>query len=207
MNDDLATDPGEYWAARRDLTPAPVSLPDEGGRHLVLLARVPDLFAADRRGLADFDCLAVAPPEYLHVTVTPVDTLGDGVPPEAEDRIRRDARDAFADADAFDVRFSRLNLFPTVVYAEVDDDGGFAALNDRACRIPDVPVHDRDRSFVPHATLAQFTGDDDYDALVDYLEENRALDATARVDAVDLVVLDHGRRFPAFETVETYELG
>lgn len=207
MSDDLATDPGEYWAARRDLTPAPVSPPDESGRHLVLLARVPDLFADTRRRLSDFDCLAVAPPGYLHVTVTPVGTLGDGVPPDAEDRIRRDARDAFADVDAFDARFPRLNLFPTVVYAEVDADGGFAALNDRACRLSDVPVHDRDRSFVPHATLAQFTGDDDYDALVEYLEANHALDATVRVDAVDLVALDHGERFPAFETVETYELG
>lgn len=207
MSDDLATDPGEYWAARRDLTPAPVSLHDESGRHLVFLARIPDLFADARRGLADFDCLAVAPPEYLHVTVTPVGTLGDGVSPEVEDRIRRDARDAFSDVDAFDVRFARLNLFPTVVYAEVDADGGFAALNDRACRIPDVPVHDRDRSFVPHATLAQFTGDDDYDALVEYLEANRALDVSTTVDAVQLVALDHGERFPAFETVETYELG
>jgi len=205
MADDLATSPAEFWERRRDLTPEPGAFGGESARHLVFLADVGDALTDARAGLDQFDCLDVAPPAYHHVTVTVVGNVGEAITADAEARIRDAARDAFADIDAFDVSFPRYNLFPTVVYAEVDG-GRFAALNDRACAIDDVPVHGRDDAFVPHATLAQFTGDSDYDELLDFLEANRSLDATATVDEVQLVAVDPSVRFPEFETVESYPL-
>jgi len=203
---DLATSSAAFWNRRRDLTPEPVTPADESARHLVFLADVGGALTESCTGLDQFDCLTVAPPDYHHVTVTVVGNVGDSISESAEERIRDAARDAFVDIDAFDVSFPRYNLFPTVVYAEVDDSGAFAALNDRACAIDDVPVHDRDDAFVPHATLAQFTEDSDYDELLDVLEANRSLEARATIDEVELVAVDPSVRFPDFETVERYSL-
>lgn len=206
MADDLATSPADFWERRRDLTPEPVTPADASARHLVFLASVGDALAEARTGLDQFDCLAVAPPAYHHVTVTVVGNVGEAVTRAGEDRLREAARDAFDGVEAFDVSFSRYNLFPTVVYAEVDDGDAFAELNERACALDGVSVHDRDDAFVPHATLAQFTGDSDYDELLDFLEEDRTLDLTARIEEVELVAVDPSERFPEFDTVESYSL-
>ena len=216
---DLASDPSEFWERRRDLPVEPTTDADVArldGGHLVLLFDLPrdvsDRFVPTLDRLSEVDCLAVAPPRYLHVTVTAVghvtgDSDGAGeFAPEDLDALADDVGAALAGAERFAVRFHRLNLFPTVVYAEVDDDGRFAALNDRVCALDAVPVHDRDRQFVPHAALAQFRTDD-ASALVDALERDRALDVPAvTVDSLELVRVDFAERFPAFEVVRRYDL-
>lgn len=184
-------------------------------RHLVFLADVTDeaLRSALRptlAELAEFDCLAVVPERYLHVTVTIAGNVGPEYRLSAadEERIAAAGHEAFADAEPFEASFPRLNLFPTVVFAAVDDGGAFAALNDRACEIEGVEVHDRDEGFVPHATLAQFRNIADYDDLLAWLDANRALDVPAvRVEAVELVAVELDQRFPTFETVARYPLG
>lgn len=207
-----------FWGERDELAPETTTDADveerDVDRHLVFLAHVTDESVREALrptldALSEFDCLAVVPERYLHVTVT----LAGNVGPERrlsaadEEQIATDARDAFADVDAFEVSFPRLNLFPTVVFADVADDGSFGDLNDRACDIDGIERHDRDDGFVPHATLAQFQSDEDYDELVAWLEANRTLSVPSlRVDEIELVAVSLDERFPAFETVARYPL-
>ncbi|WP_232687552.1 2'-5' RNA ligase family protein [Halobacterium zhouii] len=183
-------------------------------RHLVFLARVTDDAVQESLrptldDLSGFDCLATVPERYLHVTVTLAGNVGSDrrFSPADEERIAADAREAFAGVDSFEVSFPRLDLFPSVVFAAVADGGAFADLNDRACGIDGVEVHDRDEGFVPHATLAQFRSDQEYDELLSWLEDDRTLSAPSmRVTEVELIAVAKNSRFPRFETVERYPL-
>ena len=217
---DLASDPSAFWERRRSLPVEPTTDADvaasSGDAHLVLLFALPaeasERFVPALDRISTFDCLAVAPPRYLHVTVTELGRVTDdpeeagAFTPQGVEGLADDVGHALADADPFEVRFPRLNLFPTVVYAEVDDGDRLAALNDRICALDAVPVHDRDRQFVPHAALAQFR-DDGIAGLVESLERDRTLDlGPVAVDTLDLVRVDLRERFPAFETVRRFDL-
>ncbi|MFB6134168.1 MAG: 2'-5' RNA ligase family protein [Halanaeroarchaeum sp.] len=222
----VATDESFYWERRRDITVAPTtesdlaSRADPGDRHLVLLADLDESGATHAlkphlQTLDEFECFTAVPPRYLHVTVTVVgdvvaDPSGpDDLSPAALPSLVERLRSALAGVESFDIELPKCNLFPTVVYAEVDDDGAFATLNDRVCRLDGVPVHDRDREgFIPHVALGHFTRTAGCDRVVSFLEANRALSAsTVEVDAIDLVALDRSTtRFPAFDLVERFPL-
>lgn len=207
-----------FWNERREMDLVTTTAEDvaerDVSRHLVLLARVDDAVASGLQrtleGLSAFDCLAVPPERYLHVTVTIVGNVG----PEHrlsradESRIVEELHEAFDGAEPFDVSFPRFDLFPSVVFAAIEDGGGFAELNERACGVEGIEIHDRDEGFTPHLTLAQFRSRDDYDELLEWLEEHRELEVPSmRVTDVDLVAVDLDQRFPEFDTVEQYSLG
>ncbi|MWG35991.1 2'-5' RNA ligase family protein [Halomarina oriensis] len=217
---DLASDPAAFWERRHDLSVDPTTDEDVARRsdagHLVLLFDVPrrvsEQFIPTLDRLSSFDCLAVAPPRYLHVTVTAVGTVVDGpdgpgdVAPGALQTLADDVGTALRGVDPFTVEFPRLNLFPTVVYSELADEGRFAELNDRVCSLDAVPTHDRDRQFVPHAALGTFR-DEDVGAVVTDLERDRTLDVSSvTVDELTLVSVDHRERYPRFECVRRYAL-
>lgn len=224
MDQSTATDPAEFWERRRNLTPQPTTESNieerakNGGRHLVLLADIIDkavlsAFDAELSALNRFDCLEPVPLRYLHVTVKVVGNVVEnadavGLSDEQETRIIEDVSAAVSGVEPFSVEFPRFNLFPSTVYAEVADDGRLAELNCRACDVPEIEVHDRDRDgFIPHATLGQFVADEDYDQMLDYLEANRSIDAgPAEIGAIELVALDLAERYPTFETIERFEL-
>lgn len=226
MDESVANDPAEFWKQRHDLTPRTTTAADiedraaNGGRHLVLVADITDetvvsQFEPVLTALERFDCIAAVPPSYLHVTVKVVGNVVENpkndaeFTEEGEGRIVEAVRSAIAGVEPFTVTFPRLNLFPTTVYAEVADGGRFAELNRRVCDVPDVEAWDRDgEGFVPHATLGQFIDTDGYERLLDYLEANRAVRAgPLDVSAIELVAIDLAERFPAFETVERFDLG
>lgn len=207
-----------FWGERDDLTLETTTEADveerDVDRHLVFLAHITDddvrtALRPTLGSLSTFDCLAVVPERYLHVTVTLAGNVGADrrLSPADEERIAADARDVFADVDPFEVSLPRLDLFPTVVFAAVADGGAFADLNDRACRIDGVECHPRDDGFVPHATLAQFRGDSDDDDLVGWLEDDRTLSAPSlSVTELELVAVSLDERFPRFETVARHPL-
>jgi len=207
-----------YWDERHEMSVDPTTDADvadqNGVRHLVFLARVDDESVRETLrptldALSEFDCLAVVPEQYLHVTVTIAGNVGSGqrLSEHEEERVAAAGRTAFADASAFEVTFPQLDLFPSVVFASVDDGGSFEGLNERACGIDGIEVHGRDEGYVPHLTLAQFRSRDEYEDLLAWLESNRSLEApSTRVTDVDLVAVDRDERFPEFETVARYPL-
>lgn len=224
-DNEVVSDPSESWEERSDWSPSPITETDiehrvvGRGRHLVLLASISAEEIIDRlepilEELGKYECVAPTPPENLHVTVK---VIGDVVTepravgefsPTDERQLIQSIRDYIGDISSFTVTFPQLNLFPTVVYAEVSDNDYFAELNQRICEIPTIPVLERDNAFIPHLTLGHFTQRDGYRELVQYLEDNRSLTVPeVTVTEVELVALDFAEgRFPSHTTVETYEL-
>lgn len=221
MHDErMASDADVYWERRRELTPSPErpALAD-GDRRLALFVRIADpaIVAAYERlraRLDGFPCLETPPNEGLHVTVKlfDCDPTVPAVDPDggiSAARIDEAVGEVAADHDPFDVAFPRLNLFPDVVYAEVDAGGALAAINRALCDRPWATVTDRDAdTFVPHLTLGYFTDDEEYDRLIGYLEDHRDPGLpTTTVTELTLVTCDlaSGWRSTA-TTLRTYPL-
>jgi 2'-5' RNA ligase len=217
-DEDMASKASEFWARRREFDPSPGGDSDDGDadRQLVLLADIVDDAvrpAHDRiaEALGDFECLTMSPFETLHLTIKLFDVPAGvtGVDDPALDRIDGVVSSVVEDTDSFDVEFTRFNLFPDVVYAEVDAAGRLDALNRRLCAHPEIATLDRDaEGFIPHLTLGYFTGDTDYPALVTSLEADRGVPLPGRtVDELALVAYGaDGGWPPTYERLETYEL-
>lgn len=226
MSDDVATDQSEFWDRRRDLTVSPTTEEDVRqraigrARHLVLLAHITDqtvlsCFERILERLDTFDCFTSAPTRDLHITAKVFGNVVD-TPKEKNEFSTEDEQQLAESLDAtlgsatpFAVNFPRLNLFPTVVYAEVDDDDQFGTLNRRVCNIDNVPVWGRDRDgFIPHLSLGHFIQQDGYKQLLQYLGDNRSLDIpSTAIEELKFVALDLSKgRFPPYETIETYSL-
>lgn len=219
--DFIAEDPSEFWEKRHELSLHPITKSAvrdrESGRHLVFLVDIDDdvvlsQFEPVSTALDKFDCLDSWPLEYLHVTVKVVGTLADnpeeGLTAADEQRFVETAYSVFGEVEPFSVTFPRLNLFPSVVYAEVEDGGRFAAVNERICKIQEMPVYDRDRNrFIPHVALARFTQEEGYEDVVEYLERTRSLSINSiEISEIQLCALDPSEWYPSFETIETFDL-
>jgi len=122
------------------------------------------------------------------------------------DRIDEAVSRAVAGTDPFEVEFTRFNLFPDVVYTEVEDEGRLAGLNRRLRAHPVAATLDRDAGgFIPHLTLGYPTGATDYDALLTPLEADRDLDVPAlAVDRVTPALIDGGEWPPTHDHLRTY---
>ena len=218
MHDEgMATRPETFWARRRELAP-----PDDEdaaggdeGKQLMLLADVsgPEVRPAYRRtaaALEEFECCAASPFETLHLTVKLFDDVVEGttVDSAAVERATEIVSRGVARTDPFDVELTRFNLFPDVVYAEVEDGGRLSELNRRLCAHPEATTLDRDiEGFIPHLTLGYLTGNEEYDDLVTFLEDNRELAfPTLTVSEVKLAVREVGEWPPTYECLEQYEL-
>lgn len=227
MSDDsTASDETEFWERRQDLSVSPMKKEDlkqraiGRSRHLVLLARITDEDVVSRfqpvlEQLDEFECFASEPARNLHATVKVLgnvveDPNGEGqFSTQDEHELVSSLQSALSDATAFTVDFPRLNLFPSVVYAEITDNGRFMELNQSVCDIQGVPVWNRDEDgFIPHLTLGHFTQQNGYDRLLQYLEKNRSLAVpSTSIRELTLVALDLSEgRFPSYETVATYNL-
>jgi len=221
----VASDESEFWERRHDLSLSPITEEDVAKqgvgreRHLVLLAHLNDgdlitELQPIRDRLGDFECFEPITEQNLHITVKVFGNVVENPSGEAEYSLEeeRELADELGsvldDFLPFHIEFPRYNLFPTAVYAEVDDDGRFREMNRRVCGLSNVPVLDRDTvGFIPHLTLGHFTQQSGYERLVEYLETNRRLDLpTTRVEQVKFVALDFSKgRFPPYETIETYQ--
>lgn len=224
---DAASDESEFWRKRRELTPQPITEQDVEKRgvgrtrHLVLLAHISD--PAVISGLSpvldrldEFECFESIQVRNLHITIKVLGNIVED--PSGEREYSREGErhlaTAFSSAldkiPSFSITFPRLNLFPAVVYGEVDDGGHFIEANRAICDLPEVSVWERDRDgFVPHLTLGHFTQSDGYEEVVAYLEENRSLSVPSMtIDELGLMAFDFTEgRFPAPEVVKRYELG
>jgi 2'-5' RNA ligase len=228
MHDEpMASDAAEFWDRRHAVVPSSTGgLAPDADRRLVLLADVSDPAVVSRyerlrSRLEEFACLCPMRPDSLHVTVKLLEgdfaRSGSGPSPtaggDASARGRRGMAVTIAEAisrfEPFEVTFPRFNLFPDVVYAEVDDGGRLAELNRALCRLPATTTLKRDgENFIPHLTLGYLTASEDYHDLVEFLERNRELSfPPLLVDRLHLVsygTTDEGR--PTYESLRTFDL-
>jgi 2'-5' RNA ligase len=216
-DEDMASEASEFWVRRRELGQS-FAVDDGGGadRQLALLADVVDDAvrpAYDRIAgeFDDFDCLTPSPFDALHLTVKLFDVpaTGAGVGDLTVDRVDEVVSSVVENTSPFEVTFTRFNLFPDVVYAEVDAAGRLDSINRRLCAHPEIANLDRDvEGFIPHLTLGYFTGDTDYPALVTFLETDREVPLPElTVDELALVAYGvGGGRPPPRDRIGTYEL-
>ncbi len=214
-DDEMASDPSEYWARRRTLSPSPVQQAvADGDRRLSVLADVSGSAVRARslsllEQLDEFSCLRVTPPDDLHLTAK---LFNAGRSPTGRidtDHVHELISRIAGDTAPFEVNFPRLNLFPDTVYAEADGDGALTRLNRLFCQAAETTDTDRDcEAFIPHLTLGYFTDDEDYDELIDYMEANRDPELpTLTVDELALVSFDTTNdRHTVAETIATYTL-
>jgi 2'-5' RNA ligase len=214
-DEEMASKASEFWGRRREFDPSPGGGGDPA-RRLVLLADVVDDAvrpAYDRitSKLDGFDCLTPSPFEALHLTIKLFDVPADGtgVDDPGVDRVEAVVSDVVEDVSPFDVEFTRFNLFPDVVYSEVDAAGRLDAVNRRLCARSELAELDRDaEGFIPHLTLGYFGDGTDYHALVSFLEADREVSLPGvTVDELALVAYGaDGGWPPTYERLETYEL-
>lgn len=219
------TDQVGYWHQRDSLSldvPDHESLDEWAGdreRFLTFHVNVDDPTVHDaledvRAVLDEHDCTTVAPPEYYHITVKQV-----GFPSDSPDResditsemardIRQRAREAIADVEPFEVELPRLNLFPRVVFCEVQEADPLRRLHAALCDLPGMPAWEYEREeYTPHITLGHFRSAEGFDELVTELEQVRERDRSPlRIDTLKLVDVPPAGLYPEFRTVEAFEL-
>lgn len=217
--EEMASDASEFWERRRDLRPSSDAGDGEGAWRLVLLVDITDPLTESAGGqvidrLGQFDCFGGSDASALHLTVklfdipvapSTTDVAGSGPAVQHVDAV---VSDVVSDRNPFEAAFTRLNLFPDVVYSEVADAGLLGEMNRALCDHAGVATLDRDGDgFIPHLTLGHFAGDSDYDELVDFLEANREVRLpTLTVTELALVAYEVGGHPPAYDRLETYEL-
>ncbi|GGL72133.1 hypothetical protein GCM10009039_32730 [Halocalculus aciditolerans] len=161
-----------------------------------------------------FDCVHPVSEEYLHVAVKPLGFVvddpdgGDELDPDTADAAADAAADVFADERPFEAELERVNLFPDSVFAEIDADGRFERIHRELLSLPDVPALPNDGdAYTPHVTLGDFRSTSDFEYFVEWLEDNRDIDADPiEIDAFHLVERDPAKSFSSLETLRTYEL-
>lgn len=218
-DDEMASDETEFWERRHELSPsADDNLPTDEYR-LALLVDVANPAVRSAGGrvstrLGQFECFDSSSPEAFHLTVKLFDVSASPSAAEtahsrpAVRRVDAAVSSVTSKCEPFTVRFPRLNLFPDVVYGEVDDNDRIAELNRRICQKPHITTLDRGgENFIPHLTLGYFQNDVNCREFIEFIESNRELDLPEfTVDTLSLVAYDVGGRPPAYNTLETYQL-
>jgi 2'-5' RNA ligase len=212
----MASKASKFWARRREFDSSPG---DDGGddtdRQLVLLVDIDDDAVRSAHGriateLDDFECLAPAPFEAPpHGQTLRCLRQWDRRDDPVVNRIDEIVSSVVTDVSPFDVEFTRFNLFPDVVYAEVDAGGHLDTLNQRLCAHPEVATFDRGaEAFIPHLTLGYFVDDTDHQALVTSLETDREVSLPQlTVDELALVAYGVGGGWPpTYDRLKTCEL-
>jgi len=165
--------------------------------------------------LSGFDSYNPFPHEHFHITIKILGTL-DNADEEPDDYKIAEIDDIIMKLNTglswfkrFKINICRINLFPSVVFAEIHDNGRFSELNGHICDIPNIQtLPDRDlENFIPHIAIGNFKNSDT-DELIKTLEKFRNTDfGTVYVDSLDLVKVDLTQTVPAFETLEKIKLG
>lgn len=215
----MASTEADFWGQRREISPSGDTQEPLDGHRLGLITKItnPDIRAAGEdlcNELDKFGCFEPSPVDAFHLTVKlfeiqvspSVSAVSNSS--NAVRRIGETVSDLATAFDPFDVQFPQINLFPDVVYGEVDDQGQLAELNDRLCQSDLVDALERDRDgFIPHLTFGYFVNDSGFRSLVDFLEANRQLRFPAgTIDELSLVAYEMGGRPPTYNRLDTYPL-
>ncbi len=191
--------------------------------YLTFLIRVeaPSIVAAAQRvqeGLEAFSCADPFPSEYLHLTVKETGCFivdekegDDEITREGIDQLVISATKALDGMQVFKVGIRNVNNFRSNIVTEAHDGGEIREMNRRLMGLDGVKAMDYDYPrFLPHMSLCQFKGLDDYTGLIGYIEENRETSfGDFRVKNVELVkaILPVKGRYPVLETIHRFRLG
>ncbi|MBT5643036.1 hypothetical protein HOJ44_07970 [Candidatus Bathyarchaeota archaeon] len=169
-------------------------------------------------GFRDFRCADPFPAEYLHLTVKETGCFlvdekerADEITGEGINQLIESATEALEGLMKFKVEVRNINHFRSNIVAEAHDGGEIRKMNRMLMSLDGVRAMNYDYPrFLPHMSLCQFKGTDDYEGLIGCLEENRNTSlGEFKVESGDLVkaILPEKGRYPVLETVHKFRLG
>ena len=166
-----------------------------------------------QKQLSSVPCVDPFPEDYLHITVKGCGFLAES--PEHEDDIPVEKLQTIIDqateilqTPRFRIHLPKLNLFPSVVFLEVHDNGRIGEMNrelQSICGIRrmrfDFPL------FLPHISVAQFQSEQEFDRLINYLERFRDVEfGETATGSIELVIAHINGRYPQLESIHAFEL-
>ena len=159
-------------------------------------------------------CVAPFPKDYFHISVAGLGFLAkseeyeDDVLIENLQRIIYQAKEILQPFSRFDVVFSKLNIFPDVVFMEVHDGGKIEEIFRRLQVIPEIRKRKFDYpSFLPHISIMHFQENKDFTRLIGYLEKLRDAEfGKMTVHSIELVNAHLLKKYPNLNTIHTFEL-
>jgi 2'-5' RNA ligase len=159
-------------------------------------------------------CVAPFPKDYFHISVAGLGFLAkseeyeDDILIENLQRIINQAKEVLQSFSRFDVVFSRLNIFPDVVFMEVHDGGKIEEIFRRLQVIPEIRKRKFDYpSFLPHISIMHFQKKEDFTRLVSGLEKLRDTEfGKMTVNSIEPVNAHLFKKHPKLKTIHTFEL-
>lgn len=165
--------------------------------------------------LSAFECYNPFLQQHLHITVKILGTISNEKENSNDyslseiDDLLFNLKSKLSWFKKFEINIKTLNLFPSVVFAEVHDNEKFKELNQIICETNDVVIFpERDNgNYIPHIALGNFKNKN-VEYLVDKLTELRNTEfGSLTIDSIDLVKADLTKPVPEFETLDTIKLG
>jgi len=187
-------------------------------RYLTFIARVKEKNLVEKiwriqKQLSSIPCVDSFPKDYLHITVKGCGFLAESV--EYEDDIPIENLQTIVDqakeilhTPRFRIHLPKLNLFPSVVFLEVHDNGRIGELNRKLQSISEIGKMRFDYPFLlPHISVAQFQNDKEFGRLVSFLEKLRAVEfGEMTTDSIELAIAHLNGRYPQLEPIHTFQL-
>ncbi|MDA3884700.1 MAG: hypothetical protein PF638_03810 [Candidatus Delongbacteria bacterium] len=165
--------------------------------------------------LSEFDCYNPFPKEHFHVTLKILGTISNEKESPNDysisniDDLLFNLKTKISWFYKFQAKIKLINLFPSVLFAEVFDNGKFLELNKIICETNDIVTFpERDlENYIPHIALGNFKNNNIKD-FVDKVSELRNLDfGMIEVNSINLVKVDLTAPVPEFERLNMIELG
>ena len=212
------------WERRREIRPETMKSWTNNDwakgrtRYLTFIVRVKEKKLVEKirciqKQLSSIPCVDPFPKDYFHITVKGCGFLPES--PEHEDDILIESLGTIIDQatdilcrSRFYIHLPKLNLFPSVVFLEVYDNGRIGELNRKLITIPQIRRTRFDHpSFLPHISMAQFQNDREFDRLISRLERLRDVGfGEMTVGSIELVIAHLNGKYPELESIHAFEL-
>jgi 2'-5' RNA ligase len=164
--------------------------------------------------LSASSCVTPFPKDYFHISVVGLGFLAeseeyeDNILIENLQRVINQAKEILQTFSRFDVVFSKLNIFPDVVFVEVYDGDKIEEIFRGLQAIPEIRKRKFDYpSFLPHISIMHFQKKEDFTRLISYLEKLRDTEfGKMTVNSIELVNAHLFKKHPKLKTIHTFEL-
>lgn len=163
--------------------------------------------------LSDNNCIDLFPDKYLHITVKELNCFlvsekhfTDEYTEEELPELVRGAKGKLRVFKPFELMLKNLNNFKSTVCVEAHDGGAIRSINRVLLQIPGVQKLRNDYPlFLPHVSIAQYKNSEDYETMLQHLEQNRVTEVgSLDVDTIELVIaeLPISGRYPQLKTLK-----
>ena len=167
--------------------------------------------------ISGYNCIDLFPDKYLHITVKELNCFlvsekhfTDEYTIEDLPELVKSAKEKLKVFKPFVLKLKNLNNFKSTVCVEAHDGGVIRSINGALLQIPGVQKLRNDSPlFLPHVSIAQYKSSEDYEKMVQHLEQNRVTEiGSLEVNIIELVIaeLPIRGRYPQLKTLEEFRI-